>query len=103
MLTLRYLRRKGLVKGPLSLKRWIRSRGYPREVLEAVRELLEALNPTILPEAPESWSEIIEIAAEHRLPSNDALIALTCRKHGIDTIATLDEDFKRVPWLKTIP
>jgi len=103
LLTLRYLRRKGLVKGPLSLKRWIRSRGYPKEVLEAVRELLEALNPTLLPEAPESWSEIIETAAEHKLPSNDALIALTCRKHGIDTIATLDEDFKRVPRLKTIP
>jgi hypothetical protein len=103
LLTLRYLKRKGLVKGSLSLKKWIRSKGYPEEVLEAVKELLEALRPTLLPEAPESWGEILETAAKYRLPSNDALITLTCRKHGIDTLATLDEDFKRIPWLKIIP
>ena len=103
LLTLRYLKNKGLIKGPLSLKRWIRTRGYPQEVLEAVKELLEALNPTLLPEAPGSWSEIIEAAAQYQLPSNDALILLACKQHGIDTIATLDEDFKRIPWLKTVP
>ncbi len=91
------------MKGPLSLKKWVRSRGYPDDVLKAVKELLETLNPTLLPEILESWSELIEVAVKYRLPSNDALIALTCRKHGIDTLATLDEDFKRVPWLKVIP
>ena len=103
LFTLRYLKRKGLVKGPLSLKKWIRSSGYPDDVLKAVKELLETLSPTLLPEILESLSELIEVAAKYRLPSNDALIALTCRKHGIDTLATLDEDFKRVPWLKVIP
>ncbi len=91
------------MKGPLSLKKWVRSRGYPDDVLKAVKELLETLNPTLLPEILESWSELIEVAVKYRLPNNDALIALTCRKHGIDTLATLDEDFKRVPWLKVIP
>jgi len=33
----------------------------------------------------------------------DALIAITARHYGIDTILTFDEDFKRVPWLKVIP
>ena len=71
--------------------------------MKAVKELLKALNPTLLPETLESWSELIEVAVKYRLLSNDALIALTCRKHGIDTLATLDEDFKRVPWLKVVP
>jgi len=31
------------------------------------------------------------------------LEVLTCQHHGIDTILTFDEDFKRVPWLKVIP
>nr|WP_082398187.1 hypothetical protein [Aeropyrum camini] len=30
-------------------------------------------------------------------------MAITCKHHDITTIATLDEDFKRIPWLKTIP
>jgi predicted nucleic acid-binding protein len=40
---------------------------------------------------------------EYSLMPADALIAMTCRHHDINTIATLDEDFKRVPWLKVIP
>ncbi len=103
LLTFRYLKRKGLVKGVLSLRKWIRNKGYPEETLKAVKELLEVLGPTLLPEILESWSEPIETAVKYRLPSNDALVALMCRRHGIDVLATLDEDFKRVPWLKLIP
>jgi len=33
----------------------------------------------------------------------DALIAPTCRHYGIDTIAMLDNGFKRIPWLRIIP
>ncbi len=33
----------------------------------------------------------------------DTIIALTCKHHGIKTIATLDEDFRRIPWLEVIP
>ncbi len=36
------------------------------------------------------------------LPS-DAQIALTCRHYGIGVIATFDEDFRRVPWLRVVP
>jgi len=39
---------------------------------------------------------------EYGLMPADAIIALTCKQHGINTMATLDEDFKRVPWLKVI-
>ena len=103
VLTLRYLRKKEAVKGPLSLRKWIRSRGYPPDVIGAVKELLDVLNPVLLPEPVQSWREIIEVASRYRLPSNDAVIALTCKRYGIDVLATLDKDFERVPWLKIIP
>ena len=33
VLTLRYLKKKEAIKGPLSLRKWIRSRGYPPDVI----------------------------------------------------------------------
>ena len=45
----------------------------------------------------------LEIMKEHGLLPNDALIAATCRYYKINTLATFDEDFKRIPWLKAIP
>ncbi|HID40950.1 MAG TPA: hypothetical protein EYP33_02210 [Pyrodictium sp.] len=30
-------------------------------------------------------------------------MVLTCRNSDIETLATFDEDFKRVPWLKVVP
>jgi len=47
--------------------------------------------------------EIIHFMEKYGLMPADAVIALTCRQHGINTIATLDKDFERVPWLKIIP
>ncbi|MEB2836938.1 MAG: PIN domain-containing protein [Desulfurococcales archaeon] len=45
----------------------------------------------------------LAVMGQYGLLPNDALIAATCRQHGIDTIITFDEDFKRVPWLKVTP
>ena len=39
----------------------------------------------------------------YNLLPGDALIAITARHYGIDTILTFDEDFKKIPWLKVIP
>ncbi len=47
--------------------------------------------------------EMIEFIEEYGLMPADALIALTCKQHELNTIATLDEDFKRIPWLKVVP
>jgi predicted nucleic acid-binding protein len=47
--------------------------------------------------------EIFRFMEEYGLMPADALITVTCRHYEINTIATLDEDFKRVPWLKVIP
>jgi len=47
--------------------------------------------------------ETVETIEEYGLMPADALIALTCKQHEVNTIATLDEDFRRIPWLKVIP
>ena len=42
------------------------------------------------------------IAVKYGLLPNDALIASTCKHYGVNIIATFDEDFKRIPWLRVI-
>ena len=56
-----------------------------------------------LPITLEVIREAGNIATKHGLLPNDALIAATCEHYGIDVIATFDEDFTRIPWLKVIP
>nr|WP_275425194.1 PIN domain-containing protein [Thermococcus chitonophagus] len=46
------------------------------------------------------WREVMK---KYKLLPNDALIAITCGHYGIKNIATFDEDFKRVKFLKVIP
>jgi len=64
-----------------------------KPILELFISLPIALDP----------NEIIVTIEEYGLMPADSIIALTCKHHGINTIATLDEDFKRAPWLKIIP
>ncbi|MCE4599614.1 MAG: PIN domain-containing protein [Desulfurococcales archaeon] len=73
-----------------------------REPLEWIHKLLDELGVKILKDY-QSVEELRDIIAQYRLLPTDAQIALTCRYYGISTIASLDEDFKRVPWLRTIP
>ena len=47
--------------------------------------------------------ELLDIIENHGLLPNDALIAVAALKQGIGTIATFDEDFKRIPWLRVVP
>ena len=47
--------------------------------------------------------DVVSLIEEYGLMPADALIALTCKQHGIGTVATLDDDFKRIPWLRTVP
>ncbi len=56
-----------------------------------------------LPATMEVVREAGRIAARYGLLPNDALIASTCKHYGVNIIATFDEDFKRIPWLKVIP
>jgi predicted nucleic acid-binding protein len=100
--TRKYYQATGEARGPYSLRRLIASKGYPKLIIDGIRRLLKDLEVEILVEDVE-YHDIIEFANRLKLLPSDAIIALTCKHHGIDTILTFDEDFKRVPWLKVIP
>lgn len=100
--TLHYLEHRHGVKGAYSARRWISRHGYPSEVISAVRELIRRLGITLLPSVY-SEQELYDTMTAYRLLPSDAIIALTCRHYGIDTILTFDQDFRRVPWLRVIP
>jgi len=44
----------------------------------------------------------VKISKKYGLLPNDALIAATCKHHGISKIAIFDPDFKRVDFLEII-
>ncbi|MCE4599463.1 MAG: PIN domain-containing protein [Desulfurococcales archaeon] len=71
-----------------------------RMIKDEVQPILKLF--TTLPLAAEP-GEVAGLIEEHGLMPADALIALTCKQHEISVIATLDEDFKQIPWLKVIP
>ena len=75
-----------------------------KKAIELIKNDVEpVLSPFInLPIALDP-NEIINTIEEHGLMPADSIIVLTCKHYGINTIATLDEDFIRVPWLKVIP
>jgi len=100
--TLHYLEHNYNVRGTYSVRKWISKHGYPEEVIKAIQELIKRLKVRLLPSVY-TETELYEALITLRLLPSDAIIALTCRHYGIDTILTFDEDFKRVPWLKVIP
>ena len=73
-------------------------------ILQSFLEELQRENRLVhLPITLEVVREASRIAIQYGLLPNDALIAATCKHYNINTIATFDEDFKRIPWLKVIP
>ncbi len=100
--TRKHYQTTGEISGPYSLRRLIASKGYPKLIVDGIRKLLRDLEVEILIETV-SYQDMIETASSLNLLPSDAIIALTCRYYGIDTILTFDEDFKRIPWLKVVP
>ena len=100
--TLHYLEHRHGVKGAYSARKWIRKHGYPREVIQAVEEVIKRLDIRLV-QSIYTEKELYEALLKYRLLPSDALIALTCRHYGIGRILTFDEDFKRVPWLTVLP
>ena len=75
---------------------------HVKDELATLRRLLYDYNIITLQDRA-AIDEIHETMIKYRLLPGDAIIALTCKHYGIDTILTFDKDFKRVPWLKVIP
>ncbi len=99
-----YLSKQYGVKSIHRIREIINQQGlaFIKDELEAMQGLLSEYNIIVLQDRAEV-SEIHDTMIEYNLLPGDAIIALTCRHYGIDTILTFDEDFKRIPWLKVIP
>ena len=97
-----HYRRRGVVKGRYSLREAIRRHGYPREVIELIKGLIEDLSVRVT-EDYYDFEEYINVVTSYRLLPDDTRIVLTCKHYGVDTILAFDEDFKRVPWLRVMP
>jgi len=100
--TLHYLEHKYGVRGAFSARKWIKKHGYPKKVLQAVEELIKRLNIKLV-QSIYTEKELYKTLIQYRLLPSNAIIALTCRHYGINTILTFDEDFKRIPWLEVVP
>lgn len=100
--TIHYLEHRYGIKGTYTVKKWIKKHGYPENVLNAIRKLIERLGIRLIPTVY-AENELYEALSKLRLLPSDTIIALTCKHYGIDTILTFDGDFKRIPWLKVIP
>lgn len=100
--TFEYYKQRGLVKSKYSLRKKIKNKGYPNEVIRLIMGFIDDLNIKVL-EDYYDLQEYVDIMTKYRLLPNDAQIALTCKHYGIETILTFDEDFKGIPWLKVIP
>ena len=90
------------VRGKYSFRKHIAKHGFPEEAIEKVNGFIRDFKVTILRDYQDP-DELVETIKAFRLAPNDAQIALTCKHRGIEKLASFDEDFKRVPWLKVCP
>ncbi len=93
------------IKRAYGLRKLVRSEGigFAKESLNKFVSLLRELYIKVIADAEAQPSQIVTIMDNYKLSPRDAIIALTCRHYGIDTILTFDEDFKRIPWFKVVP
>ncbi|MEB3787133.1 MAG: PIN domain-containing protein [Desulfurococcales archaeon] len=86
------------------LKEHIRKNGldFAIDMLERYTEMLHEFDIAVLRDHAEP-KELLETMRKYQLTPSDAIIALTCKHYGINTILTFDEDFKRISWLEVIP
>ena len=90
------------VKGKYSFRKHIARHGFPEEAIERVNGFIRDFKVTVLRDY-QNPDELAKTIKAYRLAPNDAQIILTCKHKNIEKLATFDEDFKRIPWLKVIP
>ncbi|MEB3861657.1 MAG: PIN domain-containing protein [Desulfurococcales archaeon] len=90
------------VRGKYSFRKHVAKHGFPEEAIEKVDGFIKDFKVAILRDYQDP-DELVKTIKAYRLAPNDAQIALTCKHYGIGELATFDEDFKKIPWLKVIP
>ncbi len=90
------------VKGKYSFRKHIAKHGFPEEAIEKVNGFIRDFKVTILRDHQDP-DELVKTIKIYRLAPNEDQIILTCKHRSIETLATFDEDFKRILWLKVIP
>ncbi len=85
---------------------------YEKGLSAEVEALLDRLNVEvprntltwILPDAPRLYLEALDLIrfSSGALNFNDALIALACRERSIPAIASFDDDFDAISWLRRL-
>ena len=92
------------IKSGYELRQYIARNGYNSfyKEIEMFMKFIDEVGVVVV-EDRATLTELIDVATKYRLLPSDALIALTCKHYGVDAIATFDDDFKRVPWLKALP
>ncbi len=90
------------VKGKYLFRKHIVRHGFLEEAIEKVNGFIRDFKVTVLRDYqdPDELANTIRI---YRLAPNDTQIALACKHRSIETLATFDEDFNRVSWLRIIP
>ena len=89
------------IKGKYDLRDYIKKKGYEfaKDFLERFHKLLGLVT---LIDDTKNTNLVRNVAEKYGLLPNDALIAATCKHHGIRKIATFDPDFKRVDFLEVV-
>jgi len=70
------------------------------EIVWREMDIIESSNISILEGESSLFPDFVEISRIYNLMATDAMHASVMKKHGITNIATNDNDFKRVEWLK---
>jgi len=90
------------IKGRYSFRKIVSKHGYPNKAMSMIKNFIKDFKVIIISDF-QNYEELIETIKAYKLMPSDAQIAITCKYYRIKTIATFDEDFKRVPWLRVIP
>jgi len=86
------------------LRDYIRKYGFAifDDAINDLYQLINMLGITVL-EDRGRFEEFLLTTKQYSLLPGDALIAISAKHYGIDTILTFDDDFRKVPWLKVVP
>jgi len=88
--------------GKYTFRRFIARHGFPEKAITRINGFIRDFKITLLKDYQDS-KELVKTIREYKLLPNDAQIVITCKYYNINTLASFDEDFKRVPWLNLIP